>query len=185
MDHTAEGGELSVPTLSPKWQEEEWKSIGRILLKGFQDRGYFPCRLAPAFTVALVFGENEVSNDMLFDSLLLYISQSERDLITMASKENLLDEDRDELLDLLDRLDVTTLPTRENLKGLLLKVAHKKKKTKICSRKKSHSLLATLLVLFTPIDGPVLKLPWTYTSYPELHTELDSILNNKALTCSA
>lgn len=125
MDRTAEGEELRVPSLSPKWQEEEWKSIGRILLKGFQDHGYYSCRLAPVFTVALIFGENEVSDDMLFESLLLYISQSDRDLITTALKEDLVDEDRDELLDLLDRLDVTTLPTRDNLKGILLNVAHK------------------------------------------------------------
>ena len=125
MDQTAEGEDLRVPSLSPKWQEEEWKSIGRILLKGFQDHGYYPCRLAPVFTVALIFGENEVSDDMLFESLLLYISQSDRDLITTALKEDLVDEDRDELLDLMDRLDVTTLPTQGNLKGILLKVAHK------------------------------------------------------------
>ncbi len=39
MDQTAEGEDLRVLSLSPKWQEEEWKSIGRILLKGFQDHG--------------------------------------------------------------------------------------------------------------------------------------------------
>ena len=46
MDHTAEREELRVPSLSPKWQEEEWKSIVRILLQGFQNYGYFPCHLA-------------------------------------------------------------------------------------------------------------------------------------------
>lgn len=263
MDHTAEGEDLRVPSLSPKWQEEEWKSIGRILLKGFQDHGYFPCRLAPVFTVALIFGENEVSDDMLFESLLLYISQSDRDLITTALKEDLSDEDRDELLDLLDRLDVTTLPTQENLKDILLKVAHKQliQKPRYAAEKMSliasHFLkeafvspqavlqmyedkkpttrkLLKLLdaspttqaenqsfrflqqyirglddtglrrmlrfvtgsdvicvkkveILFTPLDGlarrpvahtcgPALELPWTYTSYPELRTEMDSIL---------
>lgn len=262
MDTTAEGEDLRVPSLSPKWQEEEWKSIGRILLKGFQDHGYFPCRLAPVFTVALIFGENEVSDDMLFDSLLLYISQSDRDLIITALKEDLVDEDRDELLDLMDRLDVTTLPTQENLKGILLRVAHKQliQKPRYAADKMSliaghflkeafvspqHVLqmyedkkpstrkLLKLLdaspttqaesqslrflqqyirglddaglrrmlrfvtgsdicvnkveVLFTPLDGlarrpvahtcgPALELPWTYTSYPELRTEMDSIL---------
>ncbi|XP_036952592.1 uncharacterized protein LOC119018763 isoform X3 [Acanthopagrus latus] len=262
MDQTAEGEDLRVPSLSPKWQEEEWKSIGRILLKGFQDHGYYPCRLAPVFTVALIFGENEVSDDMLFESLLLYISQSDRDLITTALKEDLVDEDREELLDLMDRLDVTTLPTQGNLKGILLKVAHKQliQKPRYAAEKMSliaghflkafvspqHVLqmyedkkpstrkLLKLLdaspttqaesqsfrflqqyirglddaglrrmlrfvtgsdvicvnkveVLFTPLDGlarrpvahtcgPALELPWTYTSYPELRTEMDSLL---------
>ena len=73
---------------------------------------------------------------MLFENLFLYISQSDRDLITTALKEDLLDEETDELLDLLDRLNVTTLPTQSNLKVLLLKVAHMQliQKPKICSR---------------------------------------------------
>lgn len=79
MDHTAEGEELRVPSLSPKWQEEEWKSIGRILV---------------------------------------------RDLITTALKGELLGEDRDDR-DLLDRMGVTSPPAKDNLKGILLQVAHK------------------------------------------------------------
>lgn len=135
VDRIAEGEDLRVPSLSPKWQEEEWKSIGRILLKGFQDHGYDPCRLAPVFTVALIFGENEVSDDLLFENLLLYRSQSDRDLINTALKEDLVDEDRDELLDLLDRLDATTLPTQGNLKGILISGTQAADpKTKICSR---------------------------------------------------
>lgn len=115
----------------------EWKSIGRILLKGFQDHGYFPCRLSPAFTVALIFGEQEVSDDVLFESLLLYVSHSDRSLITTALKGDLSEEEKDELIDLLERLDVTALPTQKNLKGILLKVCTQAAdpKAKICIRK--------------------------------------------------
>ncbi|XP_026010714.1 ATP-binding cassette sub-family G member 2-like, partial [Astatotilapia calliptera] len=56
--------------------------------------------------MALIFGENQVSDDLLFESLLFYLSQSDRDLITRALKEDLSDEDRDEVLDLMDRLDL-------------------------------------------------------------------------------
>ena len=267
LDHTAEGEDLRVPSLCPKWQEEEWKSIGRILLKGFQDHSYFPCRLSPAFAVSLIFGENEVSDDVLFESLLLFVNQSDRKLITTALKEDLSEDDRDELIDLLDRLDVTALPTRDNLKGLLLKVAHKQliqKPRYACEKmsliagasmkeafgntqqvllmyedkKPTTKKLLKLLeaspstqaenqsfrflkqyiralddvglrrmlrfltgsdvvcvdnidIMFTPSDGvarrpvahtcgPVLELPWTYASYPELRTEFDNILTNNA-----
>lgn len=125
MDRIAEGEEVRVPSLPNKWQKEEWKSIGRVLLKGYKDHGYFPCRLAPAFSVALIFGESEVSDEMLFESLLLFISQSDRDLVTTSLKADSLNEDQDELIDLLDRLDVTTLPTEETLKGILVSAAHK------------------------------------------------------------
>ncbi|XP_068187709.1 uncharacterized protein [Antennarius striatus] len=266
LDHTAEGEDQRIPSLCPKWQEEEWKSIGRILLKGFQDHGYFPCRLSPAFTVALIFGEQEVSDDVLFESLLLYVSHSDRSLITTALKGELSGEEKDELIDLLDRLDVTALPTQNNLKGILLKVAHKQliQKPRYASEKMSfvagsslrealaspqdvlhmyeakkpttkrllkmlHAspssqaetqsfrflqqyirgldeaglrrvlrfvtgsdviCVSKITIMFTAVDGlarrpvahtcgPVLELPWTYASYPELRTEFDSVLIDK------
>lgn len=163
---------------------------------------------------------------------------------------------------LLDRMGVTTVPTQENLKDILLKVAHKQliQKPRYAVEKMSvasHILKQTFVrpqdvqrmyeakkattrkllklldaspttqaenqsfwflqqyirrlddaglrkmlrfvtgsdvicvnkieVLFTPLDGlarwpvahtcgPVLELPWTYTSYPELRFEMDSIL---------
>lgn len=49
LDCAAEGADVRVPSLSPKWQEEEWKSVSRILAKGPKDRGYFAFRLAQAF----------------------------------------------------------------------------------------------------------------------------------------
>lgn len=125
LDRAAEGAELRVPSLSPKWQKDEWRAVGRILAKGYMDQGYFPMRLAPAFTTALLFGEHAVSANMLFESFLLYLSQSERDLINTALQEDLDSEAQDELMDMLDRLGVKIIPKRENLKAILLKVAHK------------------------------------------------------------
>lgn len=125
LDRAAEGAELRIPCLSPKWQEDEWRAVGRILAKGYMDQGYFPLRLAPAFTTALLFGEHAVSTNVLFESFQLYLSQSERDLIDTALQEDLDGETQDELLDMLDRLGVKIIPNRENLKPVLLKVAHK------------------------------------------------------------
>lgn len=125
LDSAAEGAEMRVPSLSPKWQEEEWKAVGRILAKGFVDQGYFPLRLAPAFTTAVIFGEHAVSTDSLFESLMLYLSQCERELITAALEGDLDSDGQDELLDLLDRLGVKAVPSQANLKAVLLQVAHK------------------------------------------------------------
>ncbi|XP_046704308.1 uncharacterized protein LOC124385191 [Silurus meridionalis] len=125
LDCAAEGAEMRVPSLSPKWQEDEWKAVGRILAKGFLDQGYFPLRVAPAFTTALIFGEHAVSTDLLYQSLLLYLSQCERDLITTALQQDLDSDGQDELLDLLDRLGVKTVPSQDNLKAVLIQVAHK------------------------------------------------------------
>lgn len=110
LDSAAELVEMRVPSLSPKWQEEEWKAVGRKLAKGFLDQGYFPLRLAPAFTTALIFGEHAVSTDSLFESLMLYLSQCERELITAALERDLDSDGQDKSLDLLDRLGVKALP---------------------------------------------------------------------------
>lgn len=125
LDCAAEGAEMRVPTLSPRWQEEEWKAVGRILAKGFTDQGYFPLRFAPAFTTALIFGEHAVSADLLFESLLLYLSQCQRDLVT-AALMNKDSENQDELLDLLDQMGVKEVPSPDTLKAVLLQLAHKK-----------------------------------------------------------
>ncbi|GAA6107349.1 uncharacterized protein LOC125141203, partial [Tachysurus ichikawai] len=125
LDCAAEGADVRVPSLSPKWQEEEWKSVGRIMVKGLKEHGYFPSQLAQAFTAAITFGERTVSPDLLFDSLMLYLSQSERDLLFTALQNALDCDDKDELLDLMDRMGVRTVPTQENLKAVLLQVAHK------------------------------------------------------------
>lgn len=125
LDCEAEGADVRVPSLSPKWQQEEWKSVGRILAKGLKDHGYFPSRLAQAFTAAITFGENSVSPDVLFDSFMLYVSQAERDLLSTALQEALVGDDEDDLLDLLERMGVRAVLTQENLKSVLLQVAHK------------------------------------------------------------
>ncbi|KAM7406967.1 hypothetical protein PAMA_002936 [Pampus argenteus] len=125
LDCAAEGADVRVPSLSPKWQEEEWKSVGRILAKGLKDQGYFPFRLAQAFTAAVIFGEHSVLPDLLFDSLMLYLGQSERDLLSTALQEAVVGDDEEELLDLMDRMGVRTVPTPDNLKAVLVQVAHK------------------------------------------------------------
>lgn len=123
LDCAAEGAEMRVPILSPRWQEEEWKAVGRILAKGFTDQGYFPLHFAPAFTTALIFGEHAVSAELLFESLLLYLSQCQRDLI-MAALIDTDSDNQDELLDLLDKMGVKEVPSKDTLKAVLLQLAH-------------------------------------------------------------
>ncbi|KAL7403327.1 hypothetical protein ABVT39_027824 [Epinephelus coioides] len=125
LDCAVEGADVRVPSLSPKWQKEEWKSVGRILAKGLKDHGYFPFRLAQAFTAAVIFGEHSVSPDLLVDSLMLYLSQSERDLLSTALQEAVVGDDEEELLDLMDRMGVRTVPSQDNLRAVLVQMAHK------------------------------------------------------------
>ena len=76
------------------------KSVGRILAKGLKDHRYF--RLARASTAAVIFGEHSGPPDLLFDSLMLYLSQSEHDLLPTALQEAFVGNDEEELLGLMD-----------------------------------------------------------------------------------
>lgn len=63
-------GAERVPVLQPDYGKAEWEAVGRILLKGYQDHGYFPTQLAPPFTVCLIHGEEKVTPEMLMKSFL-------------------------------------------------------------------------------------------------------------------
>ena len=71
----SEGEESRVPALNAKWQAEEWRSIGRILGKGFQDQGVFPVQLSPVTATILAFGEDAVCQQQLQDSFLAHLSR--------------------------------------------------------------------------------------------------------------
>ena len=56
----ADGEEFRVPGLCPELGQEEWKAIGRIFVKGFVDHKILPLRMAPAFIIGILFGEEAV-----------------------------------------------------------------------------------------------------------------------------
>ncbi|MGH0129493.1 UNVERIFIED_CONTAM: hypothetical protein FKN15_067603, partial [Acipenser sinensis] len=92
-------------------QEEEWRAVGRILVKGYSDHSYFPL--------------HSVNPNILHGSFLSYISQTERDLVDAAIEGILTEDNTDDLLDFLDRMGCTTIPTKENMKQVFLQIAHK------------------------------------------------------------
>ena len=121
----ADGEEGCVPCLNPKWQEEEWSAIGRILLKGYEDHKYFPLKLNQAFVVALIMGEEEVTSELLLTSFMSYLSVSERCVVNGSLQGNMDDEQYEEFLDLLDRMGCTSIPSNEEIKSQIIQIAHK------------------------------------------------------------
>jgi hypothetical protein len=114
MERQCEGEELRVHALCPEWQAEEWMAVGRILLKGFKDHKIFPVRLAPAFVCGIIFGEESLPNELLFDSFMKYISARNRELVTLALQGSIAKEDMDEYTDFLEEMDWRNIPSVEN-----------------------------------------------------------------------
>ena len=57
----------------------ELEAIGKILLKGYMDKGDFPVILSKAFALYTLFGE--VGVDDLLSSLFLYLSNDEANML--------------------------------------------------------------------------------------------------------
>lgn len=123
---SAEGEESSVPALNSKWQGEEWQAIGRIFAKGFVDQIVLPIQMSPVTTIVVSFGEASVTDQILNEAFLNYVSKTERDTLSIALTKDSFDEEiLDDLIDLLDRFSCKQRPTKENLQSLLNNIAHK------------------------------------------------------------
>ncbi|KAL4230226.1 hypothetical protein ACF0H5_010611 [Mactra antiquata] len=108
-----DGEDFRIPVLSNELGDVEWEAIGRILAKGYKDLQYFPVSLAPVFFVAMTLGESAVTTELLKSSFLSFISPSERDVLDKALTGD--EHDTDELIELLDRFECRSLPTKDNL----------------------------------------------------------------------
>lgn len=123
---SAEGEESRVPALNSKWQGEEWQAIGRIFAKGFVDQNILPIQMSPVTLIVVSFGEVSVTDKILNDAFLNYISKTERDTISLAlNRDSFEEEVLDDLIDFLDRFSCKQRPTKENLQSLLSNIAHK------------------------------------------------------------
>ncbi|CAC5416693.1 unnamed protein product [Mytilus coruscus] len=94
---SSEGEDCRVPALNSRWQADEWMSIGRIMAKGYQDHQIFPLQLSKVTTIVIAFGEETVTSADSFNSFLHFVSQTDRDLIQAALKDDLKGEDKDDL----------------------------------------------------------------------------------------
>lgn len=125
-DSSTVGEEERVPCLRHDFKQAEWEAVGRIIVKGFLQLGYFPFKISKCVMTAIIFGEDEVDGDLLLSSFLGYLAKDERDLVKSAM-ENILDtEQQDEWLDFLERFSCKRVPQQPGqVKELMMELAHK------------------------------------------------------------
>ncbi|XP_063971547.1 uncharacterized protein LOC135158759 [Lytechinus pictus] len=100
-------------------------AVGRILVKGFIDHKIFPLRMAPAFVIGMLFGEDAVLPDTLMESFKLYLNDGDRACVQSALSENTTEEEHEALVDLLDREGGHTIPKEGKSLALMFQLAHK------------------------------------------------------------
>lgn len=62
----------------------EWTAVGRIILKGYKDVGFFPIKFCKAFLYAFLFGAETLTPDTLLTSLKRYVSNIEANILSKA-----------------------------------------------------------------------------------------------------
>ena len=108
------GESQRIPSLIPEYGREEWAAVGRIVVKGYIDHGFFPTQLASAVVVALINGLEAVPPEILMDSFLAFIPESERIVVKKALAGDLLDKDEeDDLQDLFSRVESRSIPGKD------------------------------------------------------------------------
>ena len=95
-------------------------------MKGYLDVNFFPLLLAPVFVGAIIFGEESLTPDDLFNSLLQYLSGSDREVVNSALYDDqMTEEDREAFEDLLDREGFHAITEKEGVKETIKRLAHK------------------------------------------------------------
>eukprot|EP00794_Sanderia_malayensis_P001692 gene1692-biopygen1550 len=113
-----------VPALRHDFQSNEWNAIARLMAKGLRDLQYFPTMIYEAFLVSVLFGEEAVSEEIPLNSFYKYLAKDEEDIVKEFLKEEIVFQDMEnELIDFLNRF--RKIPTKENVKSLLLEIAHR------------------------------------------------------------
>ncbi|XP_023808409.1 uncharacterized protein LOC110015555 [Oryzias latipes] len=115
------GVQVKVPFIRHDFQLEEWQAVARVFVVGWKQVSYFPVKLAVPFLEEVLYGSVASS---LKESLLMYVSQEEKDLIVKAL-EDFDSVESDELLDFLGTLDCRQLPTKDTLLPILTQMGHK------------------------------------------------------------
>ncbi|MEW8545903.1 MAG: hypothetical protein AB2693_20465 [Candidatus Thiodiazotropha sp.] len=115
------GGTFKVPYLRHDFGEQEWNSVGKIIVFGYTRTGYFPIQLSKVFMEHCILGE--IKSD-LKEAFMAFIPESDAKILKSALSDiNAVE--NDDLLDVLEQHEVKTLPSQDNLDRIIMEIAHK------------------------------------------------------------
>ena len=101
-----------IPCIRHDFGYDEWRTVARVIVKGYRELHYYPILLNKAFMISCVFGEHTVSDETLLQSFFNYIPLYERQIVKESLiKENIsVDGDDSELLDVLSNYSTRRVP---------------------------------------------------------------------------
>ena len=118
------GVQQMVPVIRHDLQQAEWQAMARVLIYGLSF-DYFPDRLCIAFLSSCLFGEEVVTDNMLLSSFQSYVAKDEAEVLARCISDSDVDPSDDEdILEFLSSYKCYKLPTKDNIKQIIVELAH-------------------------------------------------------------
>ena len=138
------GTDQRVPFVRHDLYIPEWEAIGRILIRGYLDFGYFPIVLSYCFVHYCLYGE--VDEEELIKGFLKYLSSDERSVIEEALKCE--SEDvyfSDEFIEIMEQFECRSLVSKNNVKEVIVEFSKQE------LYQKPHLMASCCKSLFYPL----------------------------------
>ncbi|XP_066927273.1 uncharacterized protein [Clytia hemisphaerica] len=116
------GATEKVPIVRHDYQKAQWEAVARIVCHAIRI-GYYPLKLTYAFMKSTFFGEDRVVSSDLLTSFCQFVSPEDKTTIERNLKE--IDEDKSEIIEVLDLYKCHTSPTADSLENIVVQLAHK------------------------------------------------------------
>ena len=89
------------PCIRQDFSLQDWRSVGRILVKVYKALKYFPLPLSKNFVIVTIFCEHVLSNDELMEGFSLYSIRRYHCFEKAINQESLIKEDWNDVIDIL------------------------------------------------------------------------------------
>jgi hypothetical protein len=122
-----EGGKSVVLRVGPDVTDELCTILGRAIIHTFLITGIWPIQISKLFSIAILVGEESLTNDNLLDAFLEYVLEYEaiilQKALTEAESGSITLPTQQQVLDVLAPFGLRSLPTHTNIKSLLVSTA--------------------------------------------------------------
>ena len=120
-EHCTVGCAFKVPFTRHDFQQEEWRAVARIIVKGWRMYGYFPVSIAPVM-IEECLHDSHKSN--ILEVFFNYLPASDSEVLRKACTD-FSSVESDEVIDILETHNGGKIPTKENIRALCSEIAIK------------------------------------------------------------
>lgn len=117
------GSNEKIPFIRHDLQKKEWEAIARVLVYGYRKLKYFPLKLSHLFIASCLFGEESITPEFLLESFREYIAPEDKEVLDKCMGDA-FDPNDEDTLEFLSTFKCFKLPTKDNVKTIIVELAH-------------------------------------------------------------